>query len=320
MNMVSDSRPNENDVLNCVGQLRTNRISDVLSKKQAIKMRKKQDELVNNYTYTKEDVEKSIQARMSKKVMNIGMERTRAGIAVQAARDDMNEATQQLVEAEAASKEGGNEMDPNQLERNVELAADQLSEAKARLEEKLEGQKRILTADENRKQRIQQSKKVQHWNKVNEKAAKLNQNADFDSYKTQREQRIKEDAETGEPKFNPYARRKVKPKMLWEVGQHDKSKEGIISEKKDGDTASKNTPAAVVHKRDDSDEMNHKEKDNKRDEYLGSPQKVPLVGQMHQFAIDDQVLLRVGGAVALARVRKGISLTEYQERKAAGTL
>jgi len=91
MNMVSDSRPNENDVLNCVGQLRTNRISDVLSKKQAIKMRKKQDELVNNYTYTKEDVEKSIQARMSKKVMNIGMERTRAGIAVQAARDDMND-------------------------------------------------------------------------------------------------------------------------------------------------------------------------------------------------------------------------------------
>ena len=43
--------------------------------------------------------------------------------------------------------------------------------------------------------------------------------ADYEAYKQQREQEKKEAAAQGAPKFNPYARRKVKPKILREVGQ-----------------------------------------------------------------------------------------------------
>jgi len=154
----------------------------------------------------------------------------------------------------------------------------------------------------------------------------MNQSADFQSYKAQLEQEKKEAASTGgKPKFNPYARRKVKPKILWEVGQKDEDgKDG--SEGAPADGAKKEESA---NKRDDSDDgANNGEKENKRDEIFGGSQNASLVGQMHQFAIDDGTSM-MGGAFgslgfkpkrAPVRVRKGISLAEYQERKAAGTL
>ena len=59
---ISDSKPTREDVALCVNQVKNRRggAYDILSKKEAKKMRKMQDDLVTNYTYTAEDIEKAI--------------------------------------------------------------------------------------------------------------------------------------------------------------------------------------------------------------------------------------------------------------------
>jgi len=74
----------------------------------------------------------------------------------------------------------------------------------------------------------------------------------------------------------------------------------------------------------------HRENENKKKmEYLNSQKE--LIGKRHQFAIDEEVLARTSSRlngvdmdrdhyVGQDRIRRGLSLAEYQERKASGRL
>ena len=321
---VSDHRPSADDVAKYVSQLKTERQSDdLLSKKSANKLRKRQDELVNNYTYTKEDIEKLIQEKKkrNKKALNIGLEKTRIAIAVQAARDAVEDAKKRLEDAKVERMEASNSL-IGIAESNVTKAKEALEDANSHLQDMLEEQQRILKEEQDRINRLKQSSKVQNWVKVNQRARLANRAADFESYK---EQHAKEKTDgSAEPKFDPYARRKVKPKNLWEVGSkksNDKAPETADiaqSEKKE---------SSLLSERDDLNVGKDGDKENKRDD-IPESQKLELPGQTYQFAFDDEII--VGGDIAnlagigakrsKSRVRKGISLEEYQERKTAGTL
>eukprot|EP00985_Skeletonema_marinoi_P029069 scaffold26636_cov77-Skeletonema_marinoi.AAC.1 len=245
---VSDHRPTVEDVTKYVGHLKNERGTHaLLTKKKAKKLSKKQDELVNNYTYTKEDIEMLVKEKKkrNKKSANIGLEKTRMAITVRAAEDAVKE--------------------------------------------------------------------------VNKRAKMANQSADFAAFK---EQRAREQAEgSGEPKFDPYARRKVKPKNLWEVkgAKTDEVAEATAEEEK------KESGALV--EMDDSNATKEVDKENKRDD-IPDPQKQELPAQSNQFAYDDDIM--IGGDIAnlagigvkktSTRIRQGISLEDYQSRKAAGTL
>jgi RNA polymerase-associated protein RTF1 len=151
-------------------------------------------------------------------------------------------------------------------------------------------------------------RKDQNWAKVNERASQMNQTADFESYKAQ-QAREKAEAKAA-PTFNPYARRKVKPKILWEVGQKDENKEDEATAGKDSDV--REDAGAETH-----DEPTH--------HTVLATQKPSYIGESHEFNIDEEVLVKSGTSNKPnkrngTRVRKGISLAEYLERKAAGTL
>lgn len=101
-----------------------------------------------------------------------------------------------------------------------------------------------MKAEANRRNRISKSK-VQDWVKVNERAKKDNQLADVK----------KKNIETGKKVFNPYARRDVKAKNLWDIGQEKKPD----AKKKlpEATSVKTETKAKVTTKpagRDDSDE------------------------------------------------------------------
>jgi hypothetical protein len=86
MYLISDTRPSQDDVNKYVNVVKSAR-AEVLSKRAAAKLRRKQDELVNNYTYTKEDIERNLQERETTgKTANLSLEQTRAELAVQGAR------------------------------------------------------------------------------------------------------------------------------------------------------------------------------------------------------------------------------------------
>jgi len=327
MLMVSDSRPSQEDVTRYVTQLKNLRKNDILlSKREAAKIRKIQDLLVTNYTYTTADIDKNIEAkkRSGKAITNIGLEKTRISIAVQGARTTVAEAMSQFNGAKVAALEANPEDIQliNTLEENIESARLQLESAEIDLNNKITDQELILKAEENRIRKIQNSSKVQNWVKVNQRAAKMNQNADFQSYKEQQEKE-KRDAVSA-PKFDPYARRKVKPKMLWEVGQ---TKE---EEKKAGETPSKLGAAGddAVNIALTGDEANKMSEKGSNRENISGTRNAAL--QSHQLDFDDEdlaqsTLLRTNGSLngrkaKRARVRKGMSLAEYQEKKAAGTL
>ena len=138
----------------------------------------------------------------------------------------------------------------------------------------------------------------------------MNQKTDREANK-EREQ--KEAGQKGD--FNPYARRRVKPKILWEVGQDEEGtseekKEQTTTEKESGkDTAtdpSSNAPALVQEE----------------------TEQTANLSESHQFTIDEEALAKDSLSflpsrskkAKIQRVRKGLSLAEYLERKAAGTL
>ncbi len=87
MYLVSDSRPTDEDVKKYESVQKSSR-QDVLGKREALRLRKKQDELVNNYTYTEADIAMNVAERKKtgKAPKNLGLEQTRVAIAVQAAR------------------------------------------------------------------------------------------------------------------------------------------------------------------------------------------------------------------------------------------
>lgn len=313
---ISDHRPTIEDVKQYVSQLKTDRLTDnMLLKKKAVKLRKRQDNLVNNYTYTQEDIEKLVteKKKRNKKSSNIGLEKTHIAIAVQAAKDAVQEAERRIEEAKIQQMEAEDTESLN-ADNNLAEAKEALSQAKALLEERIEEQKRILKDEEDRINRLKGSSKVQNWVKVNQRARLANQNADFLSYK---EQLAKEKAEaSAEPKFDPFARRKVKPKNLWEVG-------GKQSSEKSADTGAVEEEKKDSHPSEDAAAKDAEKA--KRDE-AAEAQKLDAAGQSAPFAFDDDINigdianLGLGLKKPINRARKGISFVDYLSRKEAGTL
>jgi RNA polymerase-associated protein RTF1 len=158
---------------------------------------------------------------------------------------------------------------------------------------------------------------------VNERALQTNQRVDREALKIKQGPSVagsgKKDGE-----FNPYARRRVKPKILWEVGQgKDESKadgEAGGEEKKESrDEAARkddlaDVPPTLVHESASALAADPK----------GQPN---AYGDSHQFAIDEESLAnsgfassKKGSSSSKHRKRKGLSLSDYLEQKAAGTL
>ena len=312
---ISDHRPTSEDVSKYVGQLKTDRLSDtMLLKKKSVKLRKRQDNLVNNYTYTKEDIEKLVteKKKRSKKAANIGLEKTHIAIAVQAARDAVKEAEQRIEDAKIEQMEADDSL-AGVAADNVVKAKEAYEKATALLEMKIEEQNRILKDEEDRINRLKGSSKVQNWVKVNQRARLANQNADFLSYK---QQLAKEKAEaSAEPKFDPFARRKVKPKNLWEVGGKnatDKTSDAAVEEEKKDSHPSEDAAAAA------------KEADKDTRQENAEVSKLDNTGQSAPFVFDDDInigdITSLGLKKATNRTRKGISLDDYKNRKEAGTL
>jgi RNA polymerase-associated protein RTF1 len=296
MSLVSDAKAMEADVSQYLTAEKANR-HRVMTKKEANKMRRQQDELVNNYTYTTADIEDNLRDRKRKgqSAANLGLEQTRAAIAVQGAKANLQDARYQLKNAtdkEVAGFEKAAKVAEKNLQKNLE--------AERMVKDKMRDRKRRLTG----------RSKDQKWAKVNERALAMNQKVDRGEFAEE------EDVEgTGaKPSFNPFARRKVKPKILWEVGQKDDTKEG--EESKDAE-ASKEKPT----------ENENVGKEVEPTLVQEQQHKAAALNQSHQFAIDEEVLVQssftngIAGLTAktVKRVRKGLSLKEYQERKEAGS-
>lgn len=312
MYLVSDAAPVEVDVQKYVTTQKNNR-AEVLSKRRATKLRRVQDHLVSNYTYTTEDIERNLQQRklQGKSLANLGSEQTKIAIAVQAARDAVKEAEDRL---DAAKKElmefSGAAHEENELEKAVDDCKQAVDDAKKELDEKLKEEKATIDAVKNRKMKLTGRQRDRNWAKVNQRALQANQRADREGYKAQQEAEARKAAGEKE-KFNPYARRKVKPKVLWEVGQaknEDESKSGLEEKKDSLDETPKDflevvTPA-LVHE----------------------AEKTAVLSESHQFAIDEEGMVSAGGfglggsKALVQRVRKGLSLAEYLDRKEKGRL
>jgi RNA polymerase-associated protein RTF1 len=181
--------------------------------------------------------------------------------------------------------------------------------------ERKEEAKMINDRMKTHKHKLTQRSKDKKWAKVNQRSIMMNQQADFGAYKTVKEEETTAD---GKPKFNPYARRKVKPKILWEVGQQDEKEgeEKAAEAKKD---AEKRKEAAAAAEEAATPTLVQEQQE-----------KAAVLSQSHQFAIDEEVLVQssytkgisglTGNKKVRARVRKGLSLADYQVQKAAGTL
>jgi RNA polymerase-associated protein RTF1 len=307
LRLVSDAKPTEADVKQYVAVMHTARLSDqILGKREAAKLRMKQDELINTYTYTTEDIENALKNKKQKgqSAANLGLEQTRAAIAVQAAREF-------LADAKARRKAAIDSQAMNEAEEDIKVATE-------KLEQKLLEEEQIKDKVKNRKERLTNRTTDQKWAKVNRKAVTMNQKADVDAFKSKESYGDK--SPSGKPAFNPYARRKVKPKILWEVGQKDEKKEGDENKESEAAAGKDAPPKANGDKDVDSTPPLVQEQQV----------KAAKLSQSHQFAIDEEILAQtsftsgIGGLTSkknvAKRVRKGLSLAEYQERKAAGTL
>jgi hypothetical protein len=121
----------------------------------------------------------------------------------------------------------------------------------------------------------------------------------------------------------------VKPDILWEVGKgENKNVRQVESEKAAIENASSSRLLAAADDTMHTSQLSENE-NKKKIEYLNSQKE--LIGKRHQFAIDEEVLARASSRlngvdmdrdfnVGRERIRKGISLAEYQERKASGRL
>jgi RNA polymerase-associated protein RTF1 len=314
MSLVSDMPPLEADVQKYITAQRNIR-GEVLSKRRAAKLRRLQDHLVANYTYTTEDIERNLRERRKHgmSLANLGAEQTKLAITVQAARDAVQEAESQLSDAKKALTEFTGP--PNyeaDLKKEIEKCKKSLESAKKELEDKLEEERAMVEFIAKRKEKLARRKRDQNWAKVNKRAVEANQRADREGYKVQQEADARKAAGEKE-KFNPYARRKVKPKVLWEVGPADEEGESKSEEKKENpdEISKKGKPVdtdapALVHELEKSTGFSDK----------------------HEYAIDEEGLVSSVGGFGLGgakrtnvqRVRRGISLAEYLERKERGTL
>lgn len=305
LRLVSDAKPTQADISQFETAMKTARLNDELvGKGEAIRLRRKQDELIGNFTYTAEDVERKLLEKKKKgqTAGNLGLEQTRAAIGVQAARGTLADAKAQL---KAAADSG-----------EIAEAEKKVADAQRLLDQRLEEEQRVLEKVKNRKTRLTSRTTDQQWAKVNERAVKMNRQADVGAFKEKEVEAEKNG--TGKPVFNPYARRKVKPKILWEVGQKDEKKDG------DGDTP-------VPGTKDVTPQTNGEKDGDSTPALVQEPQGMAAaLSQSHQFNIDEEILAQssyttgIGGLTSkkhvVKRTRKGLSLADYQERKAAGTL
>lgn len=297
--LVSDAKAVEADISQYITAVKAVR-QRPLMKKEAGRMRRRQDDLVNNYTYTTQDIENNLQKRKKKgqSTANLALEQTRSLIAVEAAKAALSEAQHQLKIAE-----------DDQAQADARRA---IANAEKELEEGLEELKDIAEKAKSRTGRFTSRSRDQQWAKVNRRNIEKNQRTDLGVLKPKEAQAKDSEAKK---QFDPFARRKVKPKILWEVGQkdeNDESKEAegakIASSNQDKEKENEATPNLV---------QEHQE-------------KAAALSESHQFAIDEEVLAQTSFTNGIAgltakkaakkRVRKGLSLAEYQEKKTAGTL
>ena len=266
-------------------------------------MRRQQDKLVNGYVYTTEDIESNLRNRKKKgeTAANLALERTRAAIAVEGARAALKDAKFQLANEKDAVK-------TQEFKQAVE-------ESEKVLDEKLKDEEEVKDRVMQRKILLTGRTKDQKWAKVNQRALEINQKVDRGEMIAKKE--AAENAANKKESFNPYARRKVKPKILWEVGQQEEEDNGEVP--KDSDAVK-----AVEQ------ESGDKEIDSTPSLVQEQQHKAAALSESHQFTIDEEVLAQssftngiagLGAKKAVGdRVRKGLSLSEYQERKSAGTL
>jgi RNA polymerase-associated protein RTF1 len=322
MYLVSDEAPKEKDVRQYISVQKNHR-AEVLSRRRANKLRRLQDELVNNYRYTTEDIERNLEARKKegKKSANLGSEMTRVTIAVQGAKHSIEDAERQLTDAKRNLLEfSGDNHKELELSNSVKDAEKALLNAKAELEKRLEDERNTLAAVDQRKTRLTKRSKDINWAMVNERAVQANQKADREALtakETEAAFKMKE--------FNPYARRKVRPKILWKVDQME-VEEGEKDEAVDGEE--KKDSREVTAKNDKAT--------NGLDDAPGlipePTEKDAGLSESHQFAIDEEVLAQSSATSQFGRglgsrngaskqqVRKGLSLSDYLERKANGSL
>ena len=313
--MVSDSRPDMDDVTQYLSRLKNIRggAYQILSRKEATSLRKKQDNLINNYTYTTEDIQKSIETTrtLKKKIGNIAAEKTKVNIAVQAAQSALDDAKRQEEELMMKIELDPNNPDNENHEKNLSKIKLNIEELETNLEKAKEEQKKVLNAESSRIKQLNRNQKNKKWREVNERAREANKEADRLAYKAELELKKSGQKEAA----NPYARRKVKPKVLWNVsggGQENKEEDAANTEsdKKENDTE------AIQVDENNGSTLNQIGSD--------SPAKKKLSEQINEMSIDEEAIpsLMVSNTkkVVTNRVRKGMSITEYFERKAAGTL
>lgn len=307
---ISDTSPNEEEVRAHVSQLKNRRETNLLSKKDATKMRKMQDELVNNYTYTAEDIQRAVEEKksLSKKISNIGADKTRTLIAVSAAQALYEETKKEKDDLENKLFEA-NEMEEEDIKEQIEALQSKLVELMDDLEKKQKEHKKILDAEASRIRRIQNSEKVRNWAIVNERAKAANKAADQEAYKNEKGTQESSSKDL-------YARRKVKPQILWEVGQK-------MDEEKETDATKGKVERNKAEEAARDDSNNVSENIDTREANNG--RKIKLADQINDLAIEEETLTSglngmIGKKSTATRVRKGLSIQEYLERKAAGTL
>jgi RNA polymerase-associated protein RTF1 len=320
MYLVSDAPPTESDVLKYVTALKNNGrygYKDVLSKRYANKLRRLQDDLVNNYVYTKEDIEKNLEERkkLGKSGTNLGLEQTKCAIAVQGAQDAVNDLERRVNDTKRKLLEVSGDGDMfKELKATLAEVENDLKNAIKNLEDRKREEDALKRIVDKRKDRLTKRKRDQNWAKVNERALQTNQRVDREANKDQKEGTVTA-AGGAKVEFNPYARRRVKPKILWEVGQdkeENKQEEDTTHEdtKESREEAPKEDAPNLVHERNE---------------------KAATFSEIHQFAIDEEGMVESSASnifgfgstrstATSQRVRKGISLSDYLERKAKGTL
>jgi RNA polymerase-associated protein RTF1 len=316
MYLVSDAVPEEIDIVKYIAAQKNNRLP-VLTKRRAAKLHRLQNNLVQNYTYTTEDIERNLEHRRKQgtSASNLGSEQTRVAIAVQAAQESVKDAEKRVNEAKKALMEADNPASAQEaaLTAAIREAEKAFGEVKKDLEVRLEEERTTKDVVHHRRQRLTQRKKDMNWAEVNKRALEANQRADREALKLAEEAKMSGGKREA---FNPYARRKVKPKILWEVGQN-RDKEEAKEEKISEEETPKENNGGIVD--------------------IGTPKlvresngKAALLDR-HQFAIDEESLAKSSTLESLldgtarslpkrSRIRKGLSLTEYLERKEAGTL
>ena len=316
MRKACDAKPTEPDVNKYVSMQKNHR-KEILTKREAAKLRRKQDELVNNYVYTTKDIEKNVAERkkQGKTLANLGLEQTKAGIATQAAKDALSEARRALNDARKAI-DRSTAADTSELDDNLRNAQQRVKVCEKDLQKCKEEEQRVKEQVRDRKRRLAERSKDKNWAKVNKRNKNKNNRTDFEVSQKEKEAAAKKAASTAKEKFNPFARRRVKPKILWKVGQAE-------------DPEKEETKDAEEEKKDSRGESDLNTKIAEVAPTLVQEQSNDAISQSHQFTIDEEMLAQAGtNGFRLSsmkrprkeRVRKGISLQDYLDQKAKGEL